>query len=89
MSTVLHQLRQHWLWTGAALIVLCMVLTVTTAFWPSPKNLAHVLALSAAALVGVQFWYADQGGVYVLSSLASPSIGARGPSSRAMNSRST
>jgi hypothetical protein len=38
----------------------------TTAVWPAPKNLAHVLALSAAALIGMQFWYADQGGVYVL-----------------------
>lgn len=39
---------------------------VTTAFWPNPKNLAHVLALTAAGLIGIQFWYADQGGVYVL-----------------------
>jgi hypothetical protein len=41
-------------------------LLITTAFWPSPKNLAHVLALSAALLIGIQFWYADHGGVYVL-----------------------
>jgi hypothetical protein len=39
---------------------------VATFFWPSPKNLAHVLALTAALLLGIQFWYADQGGVYVL-----------------------
>jgi hypothetical protein len=39
---------------------------LTTAFWPAPKNLAHVLALSAAVLIGIQFWYADQGGVYIL-----------------------
>jgi hypothetical protein len=39
---------------------------VATLFWPAPKNLAHVLALSAAHLIGVQFWYPDQGGVYVL-----------------------
>ncbi|MGH7224608.1 MAG: hypothetical protein ACRELF_15400 [Gemmataceae bacterium] len=38
----------------------------TTAFWPSPKDLAHVIALSAAVLLGIQFWYADQGGVYIL-----------------------
>jgi len=25
-----------------------------------------VLALTAAVLIGIQFWYADQGGVYVL-----------------------
>jgi hypothetical protein len=29
-------------------------------------DLAHVLALNAAVLIGVQFWYADQGGIYVL-----------------------
>jgi hypothetical protein len=38
----------------------------TTAFWPSPKNLGHVLALTAALLIGIQFWYADRGGVYIL-----------------------
>jgi hypothetical protein len=43
-----------------------MALVVTTAIWPNPKNLAHVLALSAAVLLSIQFWYADRGGVYVL-----------------------
>jgi hypothetical protein len=43
-----------------------MALVVITAFWPTPKNLAHVLALSAAVLISVQFWYANQGGAYVL-----------------------
>ena len=43
-----------------------LALVITSAFWPNPKNLAHVLALSAAALIGVQFWHADRGGVYVL-----------------------
>jgi hypothetical protein len=43
-----------------------MALVVTSAFWPGPKNLAHVLALSAATLISIQFWYADRGGVYVL-----------------------
>lgn len=38
----------------------------STVLWPSPKNLAHLLALSAAVLIGIQFWYADQGGVYIL-----------------------
>jgi hypothetical protein len=37
-----------------------------TAFWPAPKNLAHLLALLAAVLIGVQLWYADHGGVYIL-----------------------
>jgi len=43
-----------------------MAFVVTTLFWPAPKNLAHVLALCAAILIGIQFWYADHGGVYVL-----------------------
>lgn len=56
-----------WAWAyRMPVFVACMALTVMTTFWPAPKNLAHVLALSAAALIGVQFWYADQGGVYVL-----------------------
>jgi hypothetical protein len=37
-----------------------------TPFWPNPKNLAHVLALTATLIIGIQFWYSDQGGVYVL-----------------------
>jgi hypothetical protein len=37
-----------------------------TLVWPWPKNLAHLLALSAAILIGIQFWFADQGGVYLL-----------------------
>jgi hypothetical protein len=36
------------------------------AFWPFPKNLAHLLALTTAVFLGIQFWYPDQGGVYVL-----------------------
>lgn len=43
-----------------------MVVVLLAGFWPSPKDLAHVLALSAAALISIQFWYADRGGTYVL-----------------------
>jgi hypothetical protein len=43
-----------------------MTLVLLSAFWPAPKNLAHVIALSAAVLLSIQFWYADRGGVYVL-----------------------
>jgi hypothetical protein len=46
--------------------VLYTAFLMATLFWPSPKNLAHVIALSAAVLIGLQLWYADQGGVYVL-----------------------
>ena len=43
-----------------------VALVILTGFWPMPKNLGHVIALSAALLIGIQFWYADQGGVFVL-----------------------
>ncbi|QVL32067.1 hypothetical protein KIH39_25060 [Telmatocola sphagniphila] len=38
---------------------------IVTAFWPSPRHLGHVIAQSAAVVLGVQFWYADKGGIYV------------------------
>src|SRR5262249_16663969 len=61
-------------WTGIPgawayrmpVFIACLGFVGTTAFWPTPKNLAHVLALSAAILISIQFWYADHGGVYVL-----------------------
>ncbi|HZY84426.1 MAG TPA: hypothetical protein VFE78_06325 [Gemmataceae bacterium] len=55
----------HWAYRVPVFIAY-VTFIVTTAIWPSPKNLAHVLALSAAALIGIQFWYPDRGGVYIL-----------------------
>jgi hypothetical protein len=55
----------HWAYRIPVCIAY-LAFVLTTAFWPTPKNLGHVLALSAAVLIGIQFWYADQGGVYVL-----------------------
>lgn len=43
-----------------------LAFVIATFFWPAPKNLAHVISLSAASLIGVQFWFADKGGIYVL-----------------------
>ena len=60
------------LWTGAhwayrlPIFVLYVAFLVAVTIWPSPKNLSHLVALSAAVLIGIQFWYADRGGVYVL-----------------------
>ena len=60
------------LWTGIhgeyriPIFLAYIAFVLLTAFWPAPKNLAHVIALSAAVFIGIQFWYADQGGVYVL-----------------------
>jgi hypothetical protein len=55
----------HWAYRLPVFIAYA-AFVLTTLFWPNPKNLAQVIALSAASLIGVQFWYADQGGVYVL-----------------------
>src|SRR5438477_11961933 len=46
--------------------VALLAMVGATHFWPTPKNLAHLLALTIAVLIGIQFWYANQGGVYVL-----------------------
>ena len=59
-------------WTGVhwayriPVFIAYLAFVITTAFWPAPKNLGQVISLSAAVLIGIQFWYADQGGVYVL-----------------------
>jgi hypothetical protein len=56
-----------WAWVyRMPVFIAYLALVAATVFWPAPKNLAHVLALSAALLIGIQFWYADQGGAYVL-----------------------
>jgi hypothetical protein len=55
----------HWAYRIPVFIAY-LAFVLTTALWPYPKNLAHTIALSAAVLIGIQFWYADQGGVYVL-----------------------
>ncbi len=55
----------HWAYRLPIFIVFA-AFTVTTFFWPTVKTMSHVAALSAAVLIGVQFWYADRGGLYVL-----------------------
>jgi hypothetical protein len=55
----------HWAYRIPVFVVY-VTFVLGTLFWPAPKNLAHVLALSAALLVGIQFWYADRGGVHIL-----------------------
>src|SRR5438046_239187 len=59
-------------WAGAhwacrlPIFVAFVALLAAVAVWPSAKNLSHLSALSAAVLIGVQFWHADRGGMYVL-----------------------
>lgn len=46
------------------IVYLCLV--VLAAVWPGEKNLGELIALSAALLVGSQFWYLDEGGTLIL-----------------------
>ncbi len=39
---------------------------LTSYLWPPVRNLGNLVAVSAAVLIGVQFWYGDRGGLYVL-----------------------
>jgi hypothetical protein len=55
----------HWAYRLPIFFVYATFL-LGTLIWPAPKNLAHVLALSAASLIGLEFWYADAGGAHVL-----------------------
>lgn len=60
------------IWTGThwayrlPLFVLFVGFLVCVTIWPTRKNLSHLIAQSAALLIGVQFWHADHGGRYVL-----------------------
>ena len=60
------------LWAGVhgayrlPVFLIFLAFALTLAVWPSPKNLSHLIALSAAVLLGVQFWHPDRGGMYVL-----------------------
>jgi hypothetical protein len=64
--------RTEGLWYGShwayrlPVFIAYVAFIVLTMFWPTPRNLAQVIAQSAAVVIGIQFWYADQGGVYVL-----------------------
>ena len=55
----------HWAYR-LPLFVLFVAFLIGVTVWPSPKNLSHLVSLSAAVLIGIQFWLADRGGVYVL-----------------------
>ncbi len=62
--------RTESLWTGThyayrlPVFIAYIAFVIVTAFWPTPRHLGQVIAQSAAVVLGVQFWYADQGGVY-------------------------
>lgn len=59
-------------WTGGKwvyrlpLFVAYLGMVLGTFVWPKARNLGQLLAVSAAVLLGIQFWFADRGGLYVL-----------------------
>lgn len=60
------------IWTGIHWVYRLPVFIVYVGFigtawlWPPVRNLGNLVAVSAAALIGIQFWFADRGGQYVL-----------------------
>lgn len=55
----------HWAYRLPVCIAY-IAFVILTAFWPKERHLGQVIAQTAAICIGVQFWYSDQGGVYVL-----------------------
>ena len=59
-------------WTGAhwayrlPVFVLFVGFVAANIVWPPARDLGQLVAASAAVLIGVQFWFADRGGLYVL-----------------------
>jgi len=47
-------------------LIAYLALVIVTMIWPAKKNLAELIALSAALLVASQFWYLDKGGTLVM-----------------------
>lgn len=53
-------------WFRVPVIAAYAVMLVMLTVWPRRKNLEHLITSSAAAVVGTQFWYPLEGGVYLL-----------------------
>ncbi|MFO0937803.1 MAG: hypothetical protein U0798_14965 [Gemmataceae bacterium] len=55
----------HWAYRLPVFVVFAAFVGMTLV-WPNHRDLGQLVATSAAVLISIQFWYADQGGVYVL-----------------------
>lgn len=53
-------------WFRIPVIVAYVLMLAALTLWPRQKNLEHLMTASAAAVVGTQFWYPVEGGVYIL-----------------------
>lgn len=48
------------------LFIIFAALIITSGLWPHRKNLGQLITWSVVLTLGVQFWYADAGGSYIL-----------------------
>jgi len=55
----------HWAYRLPVFIVFVAFVSMSF-FWPAVRTMNHATAMSAAILIGIQFWFADRGGLYVL-----------------------
>jgi hypothetical protein len=55
----------HWAYR-LPVFVLYLGVVITLFVWPPIRTMIDAVAFSAALLLGVQFWYAEHGGMYVL-----------------------
>jgi hypothetical protein len=67
-------------------LIAYLAMVILTTLWPARKNLAELIALSAALLVASQFWYLDKGGTLVMlylplaiTMMFRPTLAARRP----------
>jgi hypothetical protein len=52
-------------WFRLPLLVVFIVMCVSYAFWPPQKDLSTLISCTAAAMVAVQFWHGQGGGLYM------------------------
>jgi len=75
-------------------LIAYLLLVLATTFWPAEKNLAELIALSAALLVASQFWYLEKGGALVMlylplaiAMMFRPTLAVRRPAAPALSRR--
>lgn len=75
-------------------LIAYLLLAIGTMFWPAEKNLAELIALSAALLAASQFWYLDKGGALVMlylplaiAMMFRPTLAVRRPTASAFRRR--
>jgi hypothetical protein len=53
-------------WYRLPVFVAYVGFVLATLTWPQVRDVGQLVAVAAAVLIGIQFWFADRGGVYVL-----------------------